>query len=125
MTARPAIAKQRLAVVSNGKVKIIASTENPEVIDKVLKYLGLGEASQAENRSPPSYPFDHLSQLIGLLPWLHYLLLRKVVKAYFGKSMPKVTTLDAPVPTQSRPLLVRESAPIRGVRVSYGSVENP
>jgi len=39
-----------LVLVSNGKVKIIASTENPEVIDKVLKYLGLGEASQAENR---------------------------------------------------------------------------
>ena len=37
-----------------GKVKIIASVEDSEVIEKILKHLGLDEASQARNRSPPS-----------------------------------------------------------------------
>ena len=37
-----------------GKVNIIASIEDSEVIDKILKQLGLDEASQARNRSPPT-----------------------------------------------------------------------
>ena len=36
-----------------GKVNIIASIEDPEVIEKILKHLGLDEASQVKNRSPP------------------------------------------------------------------------
>ena len=35
-----------------GKVKIIDCIEDLEVIDKVLKPLGLDEASQSRNRSP-------------------------------------------------------------------------
>ena len=46
-----------------GKVKIIASIEDPEVIEKILKHLGLDEASQARNRSPPTGLFDHPTQL--------------------------------------------------------------
>jgi hypothetical protein len=45
-----------------GKVKIIASIEEPEVIEKLLKHLGLDEASQTRNRSPPGF-FDHSIQL--------------------------------------------------------------
>ncbi len=41
-----------------GKVKLIASIEDPEVIEKMLKHLGLDEASQTRNRSPPGL-FDH------------------------------------------------------------------
>jgi hypothetical protein len=33
-----------------GKVKIISCTEDPEVVEKILKLLGLDEASQARNR---------------------------------------------------------------------------
>ena len=33
-----------------GKMKIIAGIEDPDVIEKILKYLGLDEASQARNR---------------------------------------------------------------------------
>ena len=46
-----------------GKVKIIASIEDSEVIEKILKHLGLDEASQARNRSPPSGLYDYSSQL--------------------------------------------------------------
>jgi hypothetical protein len=46
-----------------GKVKIIAAIEDPDVIEKILKHLGLDEASQARNRSPPTNLFDHLTQL--------------------------------------------------------------
>ena len=46
-----------------GKVKIIASIEDPEVIEKILKHLGLDEVSQARNRSPPTGLFDHPTQL--------------------------------------------------------------
>ncbi len=46
-----------------GNVKIIACIENADVIEKILKHLGLDEASQARNRSPPSGLFDHSSQL--------------------------------------------------------------
>ena len=37
-----------------GKVKIIASIENPDVIEKILKHLSLDEAPQERNRLPPS-----------------------------------------------------------------------
>jgi len=47
-----------------GNVKIIASIEDPEVIEKILKHLGLDEASQARNRSPPESLFPHSTQLI-------------------------------------------------------------
>jgi len=46
-----------------GKVKIIAAIEDPGVIEKILKHLGLDEASQARNRSPPPSLFDHSTQL--------------------------------------------------------------
>jgi len=46
-----------------GRVKIIACIEDTDVIEKILKHLGLDEASQARNRSPPSDLFDHSSQL--------------------------------------------------------------
>ena len=44
-----------------GKVKIIACIEDAEVIEKILKHLGLDEASQARNRSPPDRLFPHFS----------------------------------------------------------------
>ena len=40
-----------------GKVEILASMEDPDVIEKILKHLGLDEASQAKNRSPPAVLF--------------------------------------------------------------------
>ena len=40
-----------------GKVEILASIEDPDVIEKILKHLGLDEASQARNRSPPAVLF--------------------------------------------------------------------
>jgi len=46
-----------------GKVKIIACIEDAEVIEKILKHLGLDEASQARNRSPPAGLFPHSTQL--------------------------------------------------------------
>jgi len=46
-----------------GNVKIIASIEDPDVIEKILKHLGLDEASQARNRSPPEGVFPHSTQL--------------------------------------------------------------
>ena len=48
----------------NGNVKIIASIEDSEVIEKILKHLGLDEVSQARNRSPPEGLFPHSTQLI-------------------------------------------------------------
>jgi hypothetical protein len=50
-------------MLRGGKVKIIACIENADVIEKILKHLGLDEASQARSRSPPSGLFDHSSQL--------------------------------------------------------------
>jgi len=47
-----------------GNVKIIASIEDPDVIEKILKHLGLDEASQARNRSPPAGLFPHSTQLV-------------------------------------------------------------
>ena len=46
-----------------GRVKIIASIEDPVVIEKILKHLGLDEASQARNRSPSAGLFPHSTQL--------------------------------------------------------------
>lgn len=40
-----------------GKVEILASIEDPDVIEKILKHLGLDEAPQAKNRSPPAVLF--------------------------------------------------------------------
>ena len=40
-------------------MRIIASIEDPEVIEKILKYLGLDKASKAMIRSPPAGLFDH------------------------------------------------------------------
>ena len=37
-----------------GKMKVIASIEEPDVIEKILKHLGLNESSTAHNRSPPN-----------------------------------------------------------------------
>lgn len=42
-----------------GKVKIIACIEDPAVIEKILKHVGLDEASQARNRSPSEGLFPH------------------------------------------------------------------
>ena len=46
-----------------GNVKIIACIEDAEVIEKILKHLGLDEASQTRNRSPPEGLFQHSTQL--------------------------------------------------------------
>ena len=46
-----------------GKARIIASIEDPDVIEKILKHPGLDETSQVRNRSPPSDLFDYSSQL--------------------------------------------------------------
>lgn len=46
-----------------GKVKIIACIEDPEVIEKLLKHLGLDDASQVKNRSPPPGLFEYSGQL--------------------------------------------------------------
>jgi hypothetical protein len=45
------------------RVKIIASIEDPVVIEKILKHLGLDEASQARNRSAPEGLFPHSTKL--------------------------------------------------------------
>ena len=47
-----------------GKMKIIAGIEDSDVIEKILKHLGLDEASQARNRSPPEGLFAHSTQLL-------------------------------------------------------------
>jgi hypothetical protein len=47
-----------------GKVKIIASIEDPEVIRKILTHLGLGEASGPRSRSPPETLFDYTTNLL-------------------------------------------------------------
>ena len=46
-----------------GKAKIIACIEDAEVIEKILKHLGLDEPSQTRNRSPPEGLFQHSTQL--------------------------------------------------------------
>ncbi len=46
-----------------GSVRIIASIEDPEVIDKILKHLGLDQASEPQIRSPPDTLFDYSASL--------------------------------------------------------------
>jgi len=46
-----------------GPVRVIASIEDPNVIEKILKHLGLDQASQPQNRSPPEALFEHSSNL--------------------------------------------------------------
>lgn len=46
-----------------GNVKIIAGIEESGVIEKVLKHLGVDEASQARNQSSPSGLYNYSSQL--------------------------------------------------------------
>ena len=46
-----------------GEMKAIASIEDPDVIEKILKHLGLDEALQARNRSPPAGLFDYSTKL--------------------------------------------------------------
>lgn len=50
-----------------GKLKVIASIEDPDVIDKILKHLGLDQASgphsSLHNRSPPENRFEHTTTL--------------------------------------------------------------
>ncbi len=46
-----------------GKAKITACIEDADVIEKILKHLGLDEASQASNRSPPAGLFDQPTRL--------------------------------------------------------------
>ncbi|HIM04058.1 MAG TPA: hypothetical protein EYG53_02400 [Gammaproteobacteria bacterium] len=36
-----------------GPVRIIASIEDPDVIEKILKHLGLVQVGDPQNRSPP------------------------------------------------------------------------
>ena len=37
-----------------GKMKVIACIEDPDVIEKILKHIGLDESSTTHNRSPPN-----------------------------------------------------------------------
>ena len=46
-----------------GKVRVVACIEDPDAIQKILMHLGLDEASQARNRSPPSGLFAHSTSL--------------------------------------------------------------
>ena len=50
-----------------GKMKVIASIEDPDVIDKILKHLGLDQSSSLRssphNRSPPENMFEHTTTL--------------------------------------------------------------
>jgi hypothetical protein len=50
-------------ISSEVKVKIIVCIDGPAVIEKILKHLGLDEASQARNRSPPEGLFSHSTRL--------------------------------------------------------------
>jgi 23S rRNA U2552 (ribose-2'-O)-methylase RlmE/FtsJ len=46
-----------------GKMKAIASIEEPDVIEKIMKHLGLDESSTARNRSPPNQTGADISAL--------------------------------------------------------------
>ena len=46
-----------------GPVRVIASIEDPDIIEKILKHLGLDQASQPHNRSPPETLFEYPSNL--------------------------------------------------------------
>jgi len=42
-----------------GPVRIIAPIENPDVIQRILKHLGLDQGGDPQNRSPPPDMTDH------------------------------------------------------------------
>ncbi len=46
-----------------GPVRIIASIEDPDVIQKILKHLGLDQPADTLIRSPPSVLTDHSTTL--------------------------------------------------------------
>ena len=46
-----------------GPVRIIASIEDPDVIEKILKHLGLDQPGDPQNRSPPSDLTDQQTTL--------------------------------------------------------------
>lgn len=46
-----------------GPVRIIASIEEPDVMHKILRHLGLDQGSDPQNRSPPSDQTDHQTTL--------------------------------------------------------------
>jgi|ETNmetMinimDraft_9_1059917.scaffolds.fasta_scaffold142360_1 hypothetical protein len=46
-----------------GPVRIIASIEDPDVIEKILKHLGLDQPQDPQNRSPPSDLTDQQTTL--------------------------------------------------------------
>ena len=46
-----------------GPVRIIASIEDPDVIQKILKHLGLDQDSDPQNRSPPAELTDQQTTL--------------------------------------------------------------
>ena len=46
-----------------GPVRIIASVEDPDAIQKILKHLGLDQASQQQIRSPPDTLFNYSANL--------------------------------------------------------------
>jgi hypothetical protein len=46
-----------------GKVRVIASIEDPEVIAKILKHLGLDRAAEPHSRSPPAQLFNYSGNL--------------------------------------------------------------
>ena len=46
-----------------GKMKMIACIEEPEVIDKILKHLGLDQPADPHNRSPPAALFEYSTNL--------------------------------------------------------------
>jgi len=46
-----------------GAVRIIASIEDPDVIQKILKHLGLDQDSDPQNRSPPAELTDQQTTL--------------------------------------------------------------
>ena len=47
-----------------GPVRVIASIEDPDVIEKILKHLGLEDsAASAQIRAPPEALFDHSPNL--------------------------------------------------------------
>jgi hypothetical protein len=50
-----------------GKVKVIACIEAPKAIEKILKHLGLYEATRPRNRSPPADHHDLFDQVSPLI----------------------------------------------------------
>lgn len=46
-----------------GPVRIIASIEDPDVVQKILKHLGLDQREDPQNRSPPTDLTDQQTTL--------------------------------------------------------------